>query len=62
MVSNVTYQFLKPVTIIKVPQVKALALDTTLTIEEVDISIELDDKQLTIDSCTKEVILKICKP
>lgn len=62
MVSNLTYQFLKPITIINVPQVKALTADITLTIEKVDTIIELDDKQLTIDCVTKEVSLKICKP
>lgn len=62
MVSNLTYEFLKPITIIEVQQVKSLALDTTLTIEKVDTTIELDAKQLTIDCSTKEITLKICKP
>lgn len=62
MVSNLTFQFLRPVTIIYVPQVKSLVADVNLTVEKVDIAIELDAKQLMIDCVTKEVNLKICKP
>lgn len=48
-----TSEFLKPVTIIEVPQVKSLAVSVNLT---------LDTKQVTIDNFTKEVTLEICKP